>query len=175
MSLRNTHFALFSATFILGLAYVRFSSGRGSYRPLQQPFTFNHYVHTHNPDKPVECSGCHRGVETSYHATLPGIEVCSSCHLEPKGDTEKEKQFIAEYVDNEKPLPWQRLFVLPDHAFFSHRLHVVRGAIECQTCHGAMDMRTSPPSRPLRVLTMNTCMDCHEERQVSRDCNTCHR
>jgi len=175
MPLRKAHFAVFGATLILGLAYVRFSSGRASYRPVQQPFAFNHYVHTHNPDKPVECSGCHRGVETSYHATLPGIEVCSSCHLEPKGDTENEKQFIAEYVDNEKPLPWQRLFVLPDHAFFSHRLHFVRGAIECQTCHGPMDMRTSPPSRPLRVLTMNTCIDCHEERQVSSDCNTCHR
>ncbi len=175
MPWRKANLAVFGITFILGLAYVRFSSGRVSYRPLSQPFAFNHDVHVHNPKQPVECTGCHRGVETTFHATLPTIEVCSSCHLEPKGETEKERRFIAEYVDQEKPIPWKRLFVLPDHAFFSHRLHVVRGEIECQTCHGAMDKRESPPSRPLRVLTMSTCVDCHEERRVNTDCNTCHR
>jgi hypothetical protein len=165
----------FVASLGLGLSYVRFGSSRWTYRPVEQPIEFNHFIHVHNLKQPVECSGCHRGVETTFHATLPAVQVCSSCHLEPKGSTEKERQFIAEYVDEEKPIEWHRLFVLPDHAFFSHRLHVVRGGIECQTCHGPMDQRTRPPSRPLQVLTMETCMSCHEERKVAADCNTCHR
>ncbi len=159
----------------VGLAYVRFGKGRLAYGSVEQPVAFNHAIHAHHPERPIECSGCHRGVEVTYHATLPTIDVCSNCHLEPKGETEKERQFIDEYVEQDKPIPWRRLFVLPDHAFFSHRLHVVRGGIECQTCHGPMDWRTSPPSRPLKVLTMNDCISCHEEQQAATDCNACHR
>jgi hypothetical protein len=158
-----------------GLLWVRMSAGPVAYRSVKQPVAFNHRIHAHHPQRPIECAGCHRGVKVSYHATLPGVSVCSSCHLEPKGKTEKERQFIAEYVDNEKPIGWNRLFVLPDHVFFSHRLHVVRGKVECQTCHGPMDQQTQPASHPLRVLRMQDCLNCHEARGVNRDCNTCHR
>ena len=168
---------LYTIFFLLGLGggliYTRLSKGVISYRPVHQPVAYSHKIHVHIKRK-LACKACHQGVETKYHATLPGLKVCTSCHVEPQGKTEMEKRLIKQYIEPEKPISWKRLFVLPDHVFFSHRLHVVRARIECQTCHGPMDMQRRPPTRPLRVLTMNDCRRCHRKRNVSTDCNTCH-
>lgn len=170
---RILRFVVFFLTLVGGLLYVRLSKGQISYRPLQQPVAYNHYLHVHQ--KELSCDDCHQSVKTGYFATLPTVETCGSCHSEPQGSSAKEKAFIEQYVKTEKPIPWQRLFVLPEHVFFSHRVHVVRGKIECQACHGPMDMQTQPPSRPLKVLTMDDCMNCHRKRNAVTDCNGCHR
>jgi len=156
-----------------GLLYVRSSKGQISYRPKKQPIAFNHFVHVHENE--LACEDCHQGVKTGYRATLPTTETCSLCHSEPQGSSTKEKALIEGYIKEGKPILWQRLFVLPDHAVFSHRIHVVRGGIACQDCHGPMDMQKEPPRRLLKVLTMDDCMDCHKQQGALLDCNGCHR
>lgn len=156
-----------------GLLYVRLSKGQISYRPVEQPVAFNHNLHVHQ--KELACEDCHQGVHTGYFATLPTVETCGMCHSEPQGSSANEKAFIEQYVKTEKPIPWQRLFVLQDHVFFSHRLHVVRAKIACQECHGLMDMQKQPPSQPLKVLTMDDCLDCHRKQKAVLDCNGCHK
>lgn len=165
---------IFLAALTVGLLPVILGKGRISYHRVQQPIVYSHWIHTHEKQQ-LPCKACHRGVETKYKATLPNIKVCSSCHLEPKGKTDKERRMIKMYIEPEKEIPWRRIFVLPDHVFFSHRLHVLRAKLECDTCHGSMDRQKSPPGRPLRVLTMNDCIQCHRQRRVNVDCNTCHR
>ena len=171
---RTVYVGLFLLGLGGGLLITRLSKGRISYRAVRQPIAYSHFVHTHEKQQ-LPCKACHRGVESKYSATIPTVKICSNCHLEPKGKTEKELNMIKTYIEPERPIVWRRLFAVPDYVFFSHRLHVVRGKIDCQTCHGPMDLRRSPPSRPLRVLTMNDCMDCHRRRHVSVDCNICHR
>lgn len=167
------HLVVFLASLTAGLLYVAFSQGRASYRAVRQPVLFNHYVHT--KEQELACEECHQGVKTGYFATYPTVETCSICHSEPVGNTEKELRFVEDYVNKAQEIHWQRLFKIPDHVFFSHRIHVVRAEIECMTCHAGMEEQTQPPSRPLKVLTMKECMGCHQEREATLDCNSCHR
>jgi c(7)-type cytochrome triheme protein len=64
---------------------------------------------------------------------------------------------------------------VPGDVFFSHRRHVTVAKVECQTCHGAIGEATAPPGRPAVNQSMEWCISCHEKRQVSVDCNACHR
>ena len=165
--------SVFLLAFAAGLLYVRFSNSQISYRPQSQPVDYNHYLHVHV--KEIACEDCHQSVKTGYFATIPSIETCAMCHSEPQGSSEKEKKFLQQFVKTEQPLPWKRLFVLPDHVFFSHRVHVAGAEIKCQECHGAMDMQKQPPPRPLKVQTMEDCLDCHRQRKAVLDCNGCHK
>ena len=173
VNLRVLQASVFLMVLVSGLLYARLDKGLVSYHSVEQPVDYNHYLHVHQ--KELACDDCHAGVKTGYYATIPNIETCETCHSEPQGSSAREKAFVEQYGKTGRPISWQRLFVLPEHVFFSHRLHVVRAEIECKTCHGAMDMQTHAAQRPLRVLTMDDCMDCHRKQNATLDCNGCHR
>ncbi len=96
------------------------------------------------------------------------------CHAEAltKSPEEEKIRAIAK-MGNE--IPWVQITHVPRHVYFSHRRHATLGNLNCTDCHGAMDKRSEPPSRPFRAMDMNGCIDCHEQRKVSHDCNDCHR
>lgn len=137
---------------------------------VKQPIAFNHKIHAEND---LECLDCHPYFQEHASSGKPSIETCSSCHEEPLGESKKEKK-IVEYVNSGKEVEWQRLYRVPEDVFFSHRRHVVLGNIECKICHGDIGESSKPPSKPIRI-TMKNCMQCHEEKDVTNDCISCHR
>jgi len=139
---------------------------------VEQPIAYNHYKHTQELE--LECVMCHVGVEESIRATIPDMEICIGCHSEPVTESPEEEKIRSYYSKNEE-IPWQRLFQVPKHVFFSHRRHVTVAGLECERCHGDMALREKPPSKAPMKISMNACMSCHRALQASIDCVSCHR
>lgn len=156
------------AVVVLTVAGVVFSLPR----PIHQPLAFNHLLHTEEVG--AECSDCHLYVETAMRATIPNVAVCADCHDEAMGESETEA-WLVEQIGSGTSIPWRKLYRVPDHVFFSHRRHTAVAGVECADCHGDMGSRTEPPTRPLVSISMNRCMQCHEQTGVSNDCIACHR
>ncbi|MBI4454410.1 MAG: cytochrome c3 family protein [Acidobacteria bacterium] len=135
---------------------------------VQQPIQFNHQAH-----KDIDCTGCHESANAQAFAGLPTIDLCMTCH-ETALTKNPEEEKIRILAREGKPAQWQRLFKQPSHVFYSHRRHVEIAKLECKQCHGDMGERTAPPSR-VHNLTMNECIDCHQEKKVQAGCVDCHR
>ncbi len=153
-----------------GLGFLLFGTVFSSNSP-QQPIRYNHAIHVANG---LACEDCHVGARTSERATLPGLDTCLGCHREPlTKSTEEEKIRVIERSGQE--IAWVQVTRVPRHVYFSHRRHVSLAGLNCSECHGAMEKRTEPPSRPFRPMTMDACIECHQQRKASHDCNDCHR
>ena len=137
-----------------------------------QPIAFNHRLHIQ--DVGAECTDCHRFALEGVRATIPNIEVCIECHEEPVTDSAEEARTI-EHIQEGVPIPWRKVYYVPDHVYFSHRRHTALGGIDCTRCHGVIEEREKPLSRPLVRLNMDDCMNCHREAEASNDCVSCHR
>lgn len=138
---------------------------------VRQPIQFNHAKHK---AQGVECSVCHPNVEEQAFAGLPKLETCMLCHSAPQTES-PEEQKVRQFAESGKQIPWQRVYRVPGHAFFSHRRHVVLAKVECETCHGPISTAVAPPPRPLVNQSMSWCIACHAKRQASVDCTACHR
>lgn len=141
-------------------------------RRVTQPVAFNHNVHVE--ELGLECVDCHRWALVGVRATIPNIEVCADCHEEVQTESAEEAR-VVEYVTAGEPIPWQKVYRVPDHVFFSHRRHASIGDLGCEVCHGDMAQRVEPVTRPTWRPTMESCMECHDESGVSNDCIYCHR
>lgn len=155
-----THVIIFGSMIIFGNVWER----------VKQPVAFNHKIHA---DNDLECLDCHFYFQEHASSGKPSIETCSSCHEEPLGES-KNEEIIVEYVNSGREVEWQRLYQVPEDVFFSHRRHVVLGNVECEICHGDIGESSKPPAKPIRI-TMKKCMKCHEEKDVTNDCISCHR
>ncbi len=140
----------------------------------QQPIQFNHKKHK---DQGVECVNCHNYIREESFAGIPKLQTCLECHENPiTKSTEEEK--IRSFAKKGVKLEWIRVYRLPQHVYFSHRRHVALAKLECINCHGAIDNTTKPPLKPLKILMMNDCIDCHKKSKahnVSTDCIDCHK
>jgi predicted CXXCH cytochrome family protein len=143
----------------------------GSRPKISQPVAFNHKLHVE--ENGMDCVECHVYVTSQPFAGLPGVERCLECHEEAQTDSSEEEK-IRQTAANGEELAWNRLYVMPEHVYYSHRRHVVAGKLECAECHGPFAEATSPPPRPLNKISMDFCMDCHENRGVTNDCLACH-
>lgn len=139
---------------------------------ISQPIAFNHRLHVQ--DVGSECTDCHLYAATGVRATIPNVDVCSNCHEEAQTESPEEARLV-EYIRTGEPIPWRKIYRVPDHVFFSHRRHTAIGGIECATCHGAVGEREAPVTRQAIRLSMNRCMSCHDDAGVSNDCLLCHR
>ena len=133
-----------------------------------QPVPFSHKVHTQFfPD----CLDCHQLASDGWTMSYPDTEKCMTCHATVKTDSPAIKQ-LAEYQARKKPLPWVKIYQVPDFVFFSHRTHLKKAKLDCETCHG--------PVRERDVLTkekptsMQACITCHKEKGAPANCRTCH-
>jgi hypothetical protein len=163
-------------------------------RAPRQPIFFNHVIHAGSFQIP--CQYCHADARRSEYAGLPSVERCLGCHKIIGAQDNPEIAKIHDYAKRGQPIPWVRIFKLPEFTFFPHRAHV-RFGLECQTCHGPVErMRvvgadTGPKLSddllrlvgfrpPPRALTMGWCVECHREQNATRgskaplDCVTCH-
>ena len=135
----------------------------------EQPINFSHELHAGTLG--LNCVFCHENVERSISATVPSVQKCMSCHSNVATDR-KEIQKLTQYWENEEPIPWEKIHIVPDHVYFSHKRHLAVG-LDCQFCHG--EVAAMARVRKVRTLRMGFCVDCHLVNGASRDCYTCHK
>jgi len=140
-------------------------------RRIEQPIAFDHRKHVQELE--LACSTCHQYFEKETFSGLPDAAVCAGCHEEAQGQSAEEAKLV-QLLAGGGMLEWGRLFVQPEHVFFSHRRHVVAGKLECKGCHGNIANSDRPPAR-VDKLGMQDCIDCHRRSDVATDCTTCHR
>ncbi|MBI5603441.1 MAG: cytochrome c3 family protein [Deltaproteobacteria bacterium] len=135
----------------------------------KQPIPFSHRVHA--GVKAINCRFCHPYVERSEHAGLPEMEKCFFCHryiIPTHPEILKEKA----YLDSRKPVPWVRIFYVPDFVKFRHEPHLRWGKLDCTHCHGAVDRMDRLQKKEFK---MKFCIDCHQEKKAQLDCwLACH-
>jgi hypothetical protein len=139
---------------------------------IRQPVAFNHKLHVE--ENGLDCVECHIYVKSQTFAGLPTVGKCMECH-ESALTSSPEEEKIRQAAADGKQLKWNRIYVVPNHVYYSHRRHVVAGHLECATCHGPIAQTTSPPPAPLNKITMNFCIECHQKNKVTNDCIACHK
>ncbi len=166
---------LLIGAFTLAMAAVGFAGGRIVFTPtraVDQPIQFNHQKHVKQVG--LDCATCHEYFDTGAHSGLPSLGTCQGCHQEPMTKSPEEQKLLT-LIAARPDTPFQKLFRLPDHAYYSHRRHVKVAGLTCETCHGGIAETTAPPRYPLVRITMNTCLGCHVQKHVSTECTACHR
>jgi hypothetical protein len=157
---------------------------------VKQPIEFPHKTHI---AQNIPCTGCHQRAEKDLVAGRPPTALCLACHA---GSDSKNAEIskLKAFGEQGQEIPWQRVWRLPSHVFFSHRVHVTVAKLACQSCHGPMETLDRPPPRPLKTLTMDDCIGCHlksksaatrqvkvmdpahvSSQQLVNDCIVCHR
>ncbi len=158
-----------------------------------QPIFFNHIVHAGSFQ--LACQYCHAQARRGTAAGLPSVDRCMGCHKIIGAQDNPEIAKIHEYARRGEPIPWVRVFKVPEFTYFPHKPHV-RAGVACQTCHGPIErmrvvgaetgrtlsndlmnligLKPSPPA-----LSMGWCINCHREQNrrgahAPLDCVTCH-
>ncbi len=135
----------------------------------KQPIFFSHRVHA--GVKQINCRFCHPYVERAEHAGLPEVAKCFFCHKyiiteHPQIKLEKE------HLDKKVPVPWVRIFFVPDFVKFRHQPHIRFGKLQCAQCH--VGVENMDRLRPVN-FQMKFCIDCHKIKKAQLDCwLACH-
>ena len=158
---------------VVACASAGFAGGRILLRPassIAQPIAFDHSIHV----EMIDCLDCHAYYEEAEHSGLPMLSDCMVCHEEPQGES-AEEQRVRELAESGQDDVFVKLFRMPDNVQYSHRRHVGVAGLECVTCHGPIAETSAPPEEPLVRITMDFCINCHEQQEASTDCTACHR
>ncbi|MGH7325237.1 MAG: cytochrome c3 family protein [Candidatus Rokuibacteriota bacterium] len=178
---------------LLFLAVSSWSRQPAVAKPSAQPIEFPHNVHVQQ--YAIDCQYCHADARRSEYAGLPSVARCMGCHRITAADRPEIRK-LAEYAARNEPIPWVRVFKVPEFTYFPHKAHVQAG-VRCQTCHGPVETMTTvgaqtgprltndllnlvglKPASP--TLTMGWCIECHRAENAARgaraplDCITCH-
>lgn len=159
--------ALLSGLLLISIA--AFSLLPRNARAPEQPIAFSHKIHA--GDYQIPCLYCHTNARRSPVAGIPSVQLCMGCHKITAADR-PEVQKLHGYWNRKEPIPWVKVYDQPDFVHFSHMSHVQAG-IACQECHGPVE--TMDRIREAVILTMDRCVACHQRRQASLDCATCHK
>ena len=160
-----------------------------------QPIFFNHVIHAGSFG--IACQYCHADARRGVFAGVPSVERCMGCHKIIGAQDNPEIKKIHDYWNRREPIPWVRVFKVPEFTYFPHKPHIGAG-VECQTCHGPIermprvgaddlhpkitnDLVNLVRPRPVqRRFTMGWCIDCHRRENATKktqaplDCVTCH-
>jgi hypothetical protein len=136
-----------------------------------QPIQFSHKAHV---EKGLPCDGCHQSVARAASAGIPTTETCMMCHQGTITDSPEEEK-VRQYAAKGVQVPWQRVYRVPAHVYFSHRRHVSLGNIQCAQCHGDVADSVVPVTVVALPVQMDRCLDCHVQKGVTTDCDACHR
>ena len=160
----------------------------------KQPIFFSHVIHAGSFK--IECQYCHADARRSEYAGLPSVERCMGCHKIIGATDNPEIAKIHDHWRRKEPIPWVRVFKVPEFTYFPHKAHI-RANLPCQGCHGPIErMRVvgadtgralgndllflvglRPEQRP---LTMGWCIECHRKENAARgtaaptECVVCH-
>jgi hypothetical protein len=178
---------------LISIALSTWSRQPATAKPSQQPIDFPHNVHVQQYK--IDCQYCHADARRSEYAGIPSVARCMGCHRITAADKPEIKK-LAEYAAKGEPVPWTRVYKIPEFTYFPHKAHV-RVGLRCQECHGKVEEMTTvaastgpnPVHDALSVvglrknappLSMGWCIDCHREQnrtkgtQAPLDCVTCH-
>jgi len=183
------------------------------YSKQAQPINFNHALHL-NPEKvdgiegetkEEKCLYCHQFREDGTFTGIPGLGNCMECHDDPEmplGETPEEKEFLTQFVAEEKPIPWLVYSKQPDCVYFTHIAHVNMGQVACATCHGDFADNEKLPlyvknrltgysiniwgkrisgfywnKKPSDRMKMDDCARCHTQmgQEQNNACFVCHK
>lgn len=188
--------------------------GRPHAAGLVQPVAFSHKIHV--GERGVSCTYCHQFVDKADIAGIPPTETCVACHKGLKVDDLKDtsmkaKDKVAEIgkfmvgpagaatlKDPAHPIAWKRVYDLPNHVKFPHKMHVKklygteraiaaekallkinptlpdsRTAATCVACHGDI-IGMAQVSEQTNLIQMGTCLACHHQEKAATDCFACH-
>jgi hypothetical protein len=136
-----------------------------------QPIPFSHELHA--GVRKIPCAYCHSNVDKSPFSNIPSTAVCMNCHRVVKTESPHIKK-IQESFEQNKPIQWIQVHVLPDFVYFNHQRHIQKG-VSCDTCHG--QVQSMAKVHQVAPLSMGWCINCHRkpENQAPTNCNTCHR
>jgi len=85
---------------------------------LRAAINFPHNVHVQTYK--IDCQYCHADARRSEYAGLPSVTRCMGCHKITAADTPEIKK-LAEYAAKGEPVPWLRVFKVPEYAHFPHK------------------------------------------------------
>jgi hypothetical protein len=136
--------------------------------PPAQPIPFSHKTHVAGG---LKCRDCHPNRDPGERMGLPEVSKCMACHFSIAKD-KPAIQALSEYAKNKQPIPWVRVYTLPAEVYWSHRSHL-NAKVACEACHGQVSQMEAV-ARVTKVTTMEGCVDCHKERNVSTGCDFCH-
>lgn len=139
---------------------------REATRGPEQPIPFSHRLHVQ--DLELGCDYCHVGTERSKVAVMPALSVCMGCHRTVGSELGPIRE-LREYWDRQEPVPWERIYKVPEFVQFHHQPHI-RSGVECAECHGPVEEM----DRVYRVqeLSMGWCLTCHREPPREEDAAT---
>ena len=133
-----------------------------------QPLPYSHKQHL---ALGLPCKLCHVNPDAGKLMTYPVTATCMTCHATVATDR-PAIQKLATYAAENKPIPWVRVYEVPDYVFWSHGSHL-QAAVTCVECHGPVAER-DVIAQETNVVTMLGCRTCHDKRQVFTDCGACH-
>lgn len=136
--------------------------------PVEQPLPFSHKAHVAFG---AQCRDCHAIAEPGFAAGYPAEATCMACHVAIKAES-PQIQKLAEFSAAGEPIPWKRIYRVPDFVWFSHASHVEDASVACETCHGPVAQREALFQE--KPTTMAACMDCHARHGAPNDCDLCH-
>lgn len=177
MDPRPTMSTLLSRCSVLLLALGALGGQPKSYTPkedkvpgpeVKQPIAYSHKTHV---AMGLKCIGCHAMPGDGFQASYPKETVCMGCHTGIKKES-PEIQKLAAFAAKKEPVPWARVYQVPDMVWFNHALHVKDAQIACAGCHG--DVAQRPVLFKEKATSMKVCMQCHAERMAPNGCDTCH-
>lgn len=142
------------------------------------------------------CMNCHRLVTAPFVSVQAEDKLAQEEKRQPRRIVSSELQKLYDYLgltlsakqelvptrgEQPRPVPWIKVYNLPDFVYFDHRAHV-RVGIACQECHGSVE--TMERVRQVGDLSMGWCVNCHRTANhegingtrvyASTDCVTCH-
>ena len=122
---------------------------------VSQPIPYSHKTHL---ALGLKCQQCHPNPDPGVAMTLPAAAKCMECHT-TIGKDKPGIEKLAEFSKAEQPIPWVRVFAIPNWVTWNHRSHLKAGAT-CEQCHGdvaQMDVMVNATN----VTKMAGCVDCH--------------
>lgn len=150
-------------------------SDSASYKGPKQPIFFRHDIHA--GQLKMECQYCHYSVAVSSEPGIPSMQTCMGCHLAVAGKDSTNRVEIQKLKDAwaaGTPVEWVRIHNVARHVHFPHQRHIkALGQNACATCHGNV-ARMPQVYQVQNVNNMGWCINCHLERNVTRDCTACH-
>ena len=140
----------------------------GEQKPLAQPIPFHHKQHA---ALGVKCLDCHVIWKPGFAAGIPNEATCMGCHATVKTGS-PAIQKLAEFAKTNKPVPWVKIYRVPDYVWFSHEIHYREAGLACESCHGPVAEREVIVKE--KPTSMDSCRQCHESRGAPMECNVCH-
>ena len=124
---------------------------------LEQPVPFSHQFHVEGLG--LDCRYCHSSVTESPFAGMPSTRTCMGCHTEVLANSPLLAGVRQSWEEN-VPIPWVRIYDLPDTVHFDHAAHL-RVGVGCDTCHGQVDEMAV--TEHAVTMSMEWCLDCHRK------------